>query len=290
MVPKETTRRLAAILAADVAGYTRLVEEDTAGTVAAWKSARDDVIQPVVSGRAGRIVKFTGDGFLAEFPSVEDAVAGAIELQEALIQGALSFRMGIHLGDVMDDGQDVHGEGVNIAARIEGLADPGGINISGMVFEAVRNRIEADFEDLGEHEVKNVSVPVRIYQVAISSHSDPRQSEPTTAFPLRSKPSIAVLPFDNLSSDPDQEYFSDGITEDIITALSKFRWFFVTARNSTFTYKGTAVDIKQLGRALGVRYVLEGSVRKAGSRVRISAQLIEAESGNHIWAEPSLPT
>ena len=283
MVDK-TQRRLAAILAADVAGYTRLVELDTDGTVAAWKSARDNVIKPLVDKKSGHIIKFTGDGFLVEFPSVQDAVACAITLQEELRSSSLNFRMGINVGDITDDGGDVHGEGVNIAARLEALAEPGGICISGDVYNQVRNRIDAVFKDMGEQEVKHVSRPVSVYAInPTKQKTSDHLTSPTPALP--DKPSIAILPFDNMSGDPDQEYFADGITEDIITALSKFRWFFVIARNSTFVYKGQAVDIKHVGRELGVRYVLEGSVRKAANRVRISAQLIEAETGNHVWAE-----
>lgn len=281
----ESQRRLSAILAADVAEYTRRVEQDTEGTVAAWTAARDDVIQPAISERSGRIVKLTGDGFLAEFWTVQDAVTCALIIQSELQAHPLPFRMGIHLGDVIDDGQDIHGEGVNIAARIEALAEPRSICITANVLDLVRNRVTLETTDLGEHRVKNVSAPVRVYRLDIPGTV--RGSRPGTPaqFSLPEKPSIAVLPFDNMSSDSGQEYFADGITEDIITALSKFRWFFVTARNSTFTYKGAAVGIKQVGRELGVRYVLEGSVRKAGSRVRITAQLVEAETGNHIWAE-----
>jgi adenylate cyclase len=280
----QAKRRLAAILVADVAGYTRLVEEDTEGTVVAWKVARDDVIHPIVSGRAGKIVKFTGDGFLAEFPSVEDAVAAAIEAQEALANGPLSFRMGVNLGDVTDDGQDIHGEGVNIAARLEALADIGTINVSGMVYEAIRNRIDAVFEDLGEHAVKNVSSPVRIYRVAVLSSSRAAVNASTT-LPLPDKPSIAVLPFTNLSGGPEHELIADGMAEDIITGLSRFRWLFVIARNSSFTYKGQTIDVPQVASEMGVRYVLEGSVRMSGQRIRVTGQLIDAKSGGHLWAQ-----
>jgi TolB-like protein/Flp pilus assembly protein TadD len=204
-------------------------------------------------------------------------------MQEGLSTSPLNFRIGINLGDIIDDGEDIHGEGVNIAARIEALAEPGGICISGMVFETIRNRIEATFEDFGAHEVKHVSAPIRVYRLVKNSVQSEERRKPDLALP--DKPSIAVLPFTNMSGDPEQEYFADGISEDIITALSKLRWFLVIARNSTFVYKGKAVDIKQVVRDLGVRYVLEGSVRKSGSRLRITAQLIDAENETHLWAE-----
>ncbi len=276
-----TQRRLAAILAADVAGYTQLVEKDTDGTVAAWKAARDDVIIPRVGEKSGHIIKFTGDGFLVEFPSVQDAVACAIALQEQLKSSPLNFRMGINVGDITDDGGDVHGEGVNIAARLEAMADPGGICISGDVHNQVVHRIEAEFTDLGEQEVKHVSRPVRVYAIGVSERgvSDSLPAE------VIDKPSIAVLPFDNMSGDLEQEYFSDGITEDIITELARIRSLFVIARNSSFAFKGQAADITDIGKKLGVQFVVEGSVRKAGERIRITAQLIDATTGNHLWAE-----
>ncbi|MBT6278134.1 MAG: hypothetical protein HOI95_28870 [Chromatiales bacterium] len=221
----KTRPRLAAILAADVTRYTRLVEQDTQGTVAAWKAARDNVIRPIIAGRVGRLVKFTGDGFLAECQSVKDAVTGAMAIQQALAQASLAFRMGVHLGDVIDDGGDIHGEGVNMAARIKSLANARGINASATVHEAIRNRVQMEFEDLGEDDVKNDSAPIRIYRLCDSPTRSYDETANTTVVHLPSKPSIAVLPFDNLSNDPDQEYFADGITEDIITALSKFRWF-----------------------------------------------------------------
>jgi len=283
MSDHSTQRRLAAILAADVVGYTRLMEEDSDATVNAWKSARDSIIDPTITSHSGRTVKLTGDGFLAEFPTVQDAVNCAIKMQEALKSSLLDFRMGVNLGDIIDDGKDIHGEGVNVAARIEALADSGGINISGSVYEQVRNRIETTFEDRGEQSVKNVSAPVRVYSISFHQIPDPVPSSQERT--ITDKPSIAVLPFDNLSGDPEQEYFSDGITEDIITALSHIRQFFVVARNSSFSYKGKSPDIRKVSEDLGVRYVLEGSVRKAGNRVRITAQLIEGESGNHLWAE-----
>ena len=276
-------RRLSAILAADVAGYTRLVEQDTDGTVAAWQSARTDIIDPAISEHSGRIVKHTGDGFLAEFTTVQDAVRCAISMQEGLSENPLEFRIGINLGDIVDDGEDIHGEGVNVAARIEALADPGGISISGGVYDQIRNRFDHGFEDMGEHEVKHVSAPVRVYRVVFN---DARPVSPATSdLALPDKPSIAVLPLDNMSDSRDYEYLADGITEDIITLLARIPGFFVIARTSTFSYKGKQRDIREIGRELGVRYVVEGSLRPIGERLRITIQLIEAESGNHLWAE-----
>ena len=300
MADRSVQRRLAAILAADVAGYTRLIEEDSDGTVAAWQDAREDVIKPRVGEYSGNIVKLTGDGFLVEFPTVQDAVNCAIAIQEGLVVSNLNFRMGVNLGDIIDDGEDIHGEGVNVAARIEALADPGGISISGMVYESIRNRINANYEDCGEHEVKNVSAPVRVYaiQPAAPAAAAPDLSpEPAglpdeetgpagTAAEVLERPAVAVLPFDNMSDDAEQEYFADGITEDIITELAKCGWFPVIARNSTFAFKGKSPDVRQVAKELGARYVVEGSVRKVGGRVRITAQLIDAATGHHIWAEP----
>ncbi len=285
MADREAQRRLAAILAADVAGYTQLMEKDTDGTVSAWKAARDDVVEPTIDDQSGHIIKFTGDGFLVEFPSVQNAVNCAIQLQERLASNTLKFRMGINLGDIVDDGKDIHGEGVNIAARLEGLAEPGGICISGSVHEQVRNRIDAIYEDMGEQEVKHVSAPVRVYRIAGLNDAASPQPTDASAKDLPDKPSIAVLPFTNMSGDPEQEYFSDGITEDIITLLSRNRWIFVVSRNSTFTYKDEPADVRAVARELGVRYVLEGSVRKSGDRVRISAQLIDPATTGHVWAE-----
>ncbi len=278
-------RRLAAILAADVAGYTRLMEQDTDGTVAAWQAARQEVIKPTVAGHSGKIVKLTGDGFLVEFSTVQDAVNCAIAMQRGLASSSLDFRMGVNLGDIVDDGEDIHGEGVNVAARLEGLADPGGICLSGDVYNQVRNRVDAIFEDMGRQEVKNVSAPVQVYAVRLDGSATPSTSGALGAPAISDKPSIAVLAFDNMSGDPEQEYFSDGITEDIITALSAVHSFFVIARNTSFTYKGRAVDVTQVAKELGVQYVLEGSVRKAGNRIRVTAQLIEAATGSHIWAD-----
>ncbi len=279
-------RRLSATLAADVVAYTRRMEEDTEGTVAAWKAARADIISPTLAEHSGRLVKLTGDGFLAEFPTVLDAVGCAIVMQEGLGSGPLDFRMGVNLGDIVDDGEDIHGEGVNIAARIEALADTGGICISGGVHDQVRNRIDQRFEDLGEHQVKHVSAPIRVWRWAPGAPPAATGPTPTeAALTVPDKPSIAVLPFDNMSGDPEQEYFADGLTEDIITSLSKIRWFFVISRNSTFAYKDKSPDPRDIGRELGVRYVLEGSLRTAGKRIRLTAQLIDCATGNHLWAE-----
>jgi TolB-like protein/class 3 adenylate cyclase len=276
-------RRLSAILAADVVGYTRLMEQDTEGTVASWKSARSEIIDPAISRHAGRLVKHTGDGFLAEFQTVLDSVECAIAIQNGLVSNPLEFRMGINLGDIIDDGEDIHGEGVNIAARIEGLAENGGICISGSVYDQVRNRLDIAWEDMGDHEVKHVTAPVRVYRIA--AEKPDTATVMSSEIPTADKPSIAVLPFDNMSNDPEQEYFADGMAEDLITALSKFRSFFVIARNSTFCYKGTAIDLTALAKELSARYIVEGSVRKSGNRLRITAQLIDGTNGNHIWAE-----
>jgi adenylate cyclase len=278
-------RRLSAILAADVVGYTRLMEQDTDGTVAAWKSARSDIIDPSISNHSGRIVKHTGDGFLVEFQTVQDAVKCAIAMQDGLAESSLEFRMGINLGDIIDDGEDIHGEGVNIAARIEALAEPGGICISGGVFDQVRNRLDHHFEDMGEHEVKHVSAPIRVYAIR---HRGKPSSEQLKTLPLAlpDKPSIVILPFDNLSGDSEQDYFADGMVEAITAALGNIPSLFVIARNSAFTYKGRPTNVRDIGAELGVRYALEGSVQRAGNRVRITTQLIETEAGTHIWAKP----
>ena len=286
-------RRLAAIMATDVVGYSRLIRSDEEGTLAALKALRADLIDPKIAEHHGRVFKLMGDGMLAEFASAVDAVRAAVEAQRAIAERnadlpddkRIAFRVGINLGDVVVDGDDIHGDGVNVAARLEGLAEAGGICISGGVYDQVRDRIDYPFEDLGEHQVKNIDRPVRVWRWVTDGVAAAGTASADKPLPLPDKPSIAVLAFDNLSGDPDQEYFADGIAEDIITALSKFRWFFVIARNSSFTYKGKSVDVKQVAEELGVRYVLEGSVRKAGSRVRISAQLIDAQTGNHVWAE-----
>jgi TolB-like protein len=285
-----TSRRLAAILAADVAGYSRLMGADEEGTLERLKALRRHLLDPKIAEHKGRIVKTTGDGMLVEFASVVDAVRCAVAVQQAMPErdtgiGAddrIELRIGINLGDVIVEGDDLYGDGVNIAARIEALADAGGVFVSNTVHDHVRDRLPFVFEDLGEQQVKNIARPVRVYRVRDAAAKSP---VPPAALPLPDKPSIAVLPFANMSGDPEQEYFADGMVEEIITALSRIRWLFVIARNSTFTYKGQAVDVKQVGRELGVRYILEGSVRKSGGRVRITAQLIEAETGAHLWAD-----
>jgi len=287
------TRRLAAILAADVAGYSRLMGVDEEGTLERLKALRRELLDPKIAVHNGRIVKTTGDGMLVEFASVVDAVRCAVSVQQAMPErntgiaadSRIELRIGINLGDVIVEGEDLYGDGVNIAARIEALADPGGVFVSNTVHDHVRDRLPFIFEDLGEQQVKNIARPVRVYRVrdVRAAESTPAHSPPALALP--DKPSIAVLPFQNMSGDPEQEYFADGMVEEIITALSRIRWLFVIARNSTFTYKGQAIDVKRVGRELGVRYVLEGSVRKGGGRVRITAQLVETETGTHLWAD-----
>jgi TolB-like protein len=286
-----TPRRLAAILASDVAGYSRLMGLDEAGTARALREHRA-AADPLVAEHGGRIVKTTGDGVLIEFGSVVGAVQCGIALQGLAAERnaglpadrRMEWRIGIHLGDVLVEGDDILGDGVNIAARLEGIAEPGGICISEDAFRQVRGKIEAEFADIGEQSLKNIARPLRVYRVG-SAATPEQPTGPATALPLPDKPSIAVMRFTNMSGDPEQEYFADGMVEEIITALSRIRWLFVIARNSSFTYKGKAVDVKQIGRELGVRYVLEGSVRKAGGRVRITVQLIDATNGAHLWAD-----
>jgi adenylate cyclase len=295
--PPSVQRRLAAILAADVAGYSRLMGEDEEGTLARLKAIRRELSDPKIKEHRGRIVKTTGDGLLVEFASVVDAVRCAVDVQRemALRNAAIAaerrieFRIGINLGDIIIDGKDIFGDGVNVAARLEALAEPGGICVSRVVRDQVRDKLDFAFEDRGEQQVKNIARPVRVFDVRTAMESPATTPDPPPAAPLPpplpEKPSIAVLPFQNMSGDPEQEYFADGIVEDIITALSRNRAFFVISRNTTFTYKGPAVDIARVSRELGVRYVLEGSVRRAGNRVRITAQLIDAASGRHLWAD-----
>ena len=282
-------RRLAAILAADVAGYSRLMGADEEGTLARLKASRAALIDPTIAEHKGRIVKTTGDGLLVEFASVVDAMRCATEWQRGMAERnaeeatdvRITWRVGVNLGDVIIDDDDIHGDGVNIAARLEAMAEPGGICVSGTVRDHIGERLDLALDDMGEQTLKNIAQPIHVFRVLAEKKPMP---EPA-ALPLPDKPSIAVLPFQNMSGDPEQEYFADGMVEEIITALSKIRWFFVIARNSTFTYKGHAVDVKQVGRELGVRYVLEGSVRKSGNRIRVTAQLVEAATGNHVWAE-----
>jgi TolB-like protein/class 3 adenylate cyclase len=294
-------RRLAAVLAADVAGYSRLMGVDEEGTLVRLKAFRKSLLDPTIASHRGRIVKTTGDGMLVEFASAVDAVRGAIEVQRRMAdQNAdvpqdvrIEFRIGIHVGDIIIDDNDIFGDGVNVAARVENECEPGGVCISGNAFEQIRGKTSLTFDNLGEKTLKNIERPVRLYAVrgasfaatAATATVSVMPSDNSRRLPLPDKPSIAVLPFQNMSGDPEQEYFADGIVEDIITALSRFKSLFVIARNSSFTYKGKAVDIKQVGRELGVRYVLEGSVRKAGSRVRITSQLIDAGTGGHLGAD-----
>jgi TolB-like protein/class 3 adenylate cyclase len=286
-----TTRRLAAILAADVAGYSRLMGADEEGTLDRLKAIRAEVIDPSIAEHRGRIVKTTGDGLLVEFASVVDALRCATEWQRGMTErnagtpdNWVEFRIGINVGDVVVENDDIFGDGVNVAARLEALAESGGICVSARVQEDAAGRLNLTFEDLGEQNLKNIARPVRVYRIRLAVMESKSSTAPIV-LALPDKPSIAVLPFQNMSGDPEQEYFVDGMVEEIITALSRIRWLFVIARNSTFTYKGQAVDVKQVGRDLGVRYVLEGSVRKAGQRVRITAQLIDAEAGTHLWAD-----
>jgi TolB-like protein/class 3 adenylate cyclase/tetratricopeptide (TPR) repeat protein len=285
-------RKLAAIIAADVVSYSRLMGVDEAETLAALKTHRRDLIDPNIAEHQGRIVKTTGDGLLIEFPSVIEAVQCAVEVQRAMQERnsdvpadhRIEFRVGINLGDIIIDGDDIYGDGVNVAARLEGLADANGVCVSRVVHDQVRDKLDLGFEDLGERQLKNIARPVHVFRIAASAIGLRTQSA-TPALALPDKPSIAILPFTNMSGDPEQDYFADGMVEDVITALSHFKALFVIARNSSFTYKGRAVDVKQVGRELGVRYVLEGSVRKAANRVRITGQLVDTATGAHLWAD-----
>ena len=288
-------RRLAAILAADVVGYSRLMGADEAGTISRLKRLRAKVIEPKIAQFNGRIVGSAGDSLLVEFASAVGAVQCAVELQEGLAgenadlpeDRRMTFRMGVNLGDVIPADDTIHGDGVNIASRLEKLAEPGGVCIGRTIYDQVKGKLPYAYDDLGEQRVHNIAEPVRAYRVTSSKPTDDaaRGLRTRDALPLPNKPSIAVLPFENMSGDPEQEYFADGMVEEIITALSRTRWLFVIARNSSFAYKGRSVDAKQVGRELGVRYLLEGSVRKAGNRVRITGQLIDAGTGAHLWAE-----
>jgi adenylate cyclase len=299
MAEERAQRRLVAILAADVVGYSRLMQADEEGTLAVLKRRRSEVFQPLVTRHRGRIIKLMGDGVLVEFASAVDAVECAVHLQEAM--GAANvglsddkrivLRVGVNLGDVMVEGGDLYGDGVNVAARLEALAEPGSVVMSGKVRQEIAGKLRLSLEDLGEQSLKNMAEPVRVYRAssaapsalaAASSLSTP--AEPSEVLPT-SKPSIAVLPFTNMSGDPEQQYFSDGITEDIITELSRLRSLFVIARNSSFQYRDKAVDVRRVGKELGVHYVIEGSVRKLGERIRLTAQLVDCATGNHVWAE-----
>ena len=285
------TRRLAAILAADVAGYSRLIGADEGGTLERLKALRRELLDPKIAEHRGRLVKTTGDGLLVEFGSVVDALRCAVEVQREMSgrnagvpsDNRVELRIGINVGDIVVEDGDIFGDGVNVAARLEALAEPGGICVSARVQEDAAGKLDLAFDDIGKQQLKNIARPVRAYRVVTAAR--PAMPPPGSDPPLPDKPSIAVLPFANMSGDPEQEYFADGMVEEIITALSRIRWLFVIARNSTFTYKGQAVDVKQVGRELGVRYVLEGSVRKAGGHVRITGQLIDAATGVHLWAD-----
>ncbi len=292
------TRKIAAILVADVVGYSRLTAADEERTLARLRTLRSDLIDPIIAVHHGRVVKRTGDGAIVEFRSVIEAVRCASEVQDGMVERnagvpaerRIEFRIGIHLGDVVEESDgDLMGGGVNIAARLEGICEPGGVCISEDAYRQVRDKVKEQFIDLGEQALKNISRPIRAYRL-VSDRSAIKPEATTAETPasqlvLPEKPSIAVLPFQNMSGDPEQEYFADGMVEDIITGLSRIKWLFVIARNSSFIYKGKPVDVRQVGRELGVRYVLEGGVRKAGARVRITAQLLEAETGAHLWAD-----
>jgi TolB-like protein/Tfp pilus assembly protein PilF len=282
-------RQLTAILAADVAGYSRLIGFDEEGTLDRLKELRRTLIDPQINEHRGRIVKTMGDGLLVQFGSVVDAVRCAVDIQRQMAaqhaataeDRRIEFRMGVNLGDVVIDGDDIHGDGVNVASRLEGLATPGGICVSGAVHDQVRDKLDLTFDDAGEQQLKNIARPMRVYRARV----DATAIKTAERLPLPDKPSIAVLPFQNMSGDLEQEYFADGMVEEIITALSRFQQLFVIARNSSFAYKGRSVDVKQVGRELGVRYVLEGSVRKSANRIRITGQLIDTSAGGHLWAD-----
>jgi adenylate cyclase len=281
-------RRLSAILAADVVGYSRLMGENEAGTLEALKTARADFVDGRIAQHQGRIVKLTGDGMLVEFPSVVNAVRCAAEIQRAMRDRnfdlpqdrRIEFRMGVNLGDVIVEGDDIFGDGVNVAARLESIAEPGGITVSHSVRDHVGNRLDLVFEDMGEQSLKNIAKPVRVYSIVLENAADQN-----LVSMKEERPSIAVLPFNNMSGDTEQEYFSDGITEDIITDLSKISGLFVVARHTAFTYKNKPVKVQQVGQELGVAFILEGSVRKAGARVRVTGQLVSSKDGGHVWAE-----
>src|SRR6516165_5650404 len=286
-------RRLAAVLAADVAGYSRLMGLNEVGTLTALKTLRREVVDPAIAEHEGRIVKTTGDGMLVEFASAVDAVNCAIGVQGKMAElttggtgPLIQFRVGINVGDIIVDRDDIFGDGVNIAARLESIAEPGGICISSSAYDHVRGKVGVEFADLGEQNLKNIALPVRAYAVVRDGSSATTQTERARLGPL-SPPrlSIVVLPFANLSGDPEQEYFVDGVTESLTTDLSRINGAFVIARNTAFTFKGKAVDVKKLGHELNVRYVLEGSVQRGGNRLRVHVQLIDADTGNHLWAE-----
>ena len=293
MPDERVQRRLAAIVACDVVSYSKMMGRDEAGTLARLKKLRSEFLHPKVSEYGGRVVKTTGDGTLIEFPSAVDAVSHAVDVQRGMAERnkdipgdqQIRLRLGINVGDIIIDEDDIYGDGVNVAARLEALAEPDGICLSARVYDYVRDRLDVAYDDLGELAVKNIADLVHVYRVRLGEAASAGVPGVSQALPLPDKPSIAVLPFVNMSGDAEQEYFADGITEDLITLLSQIRWFFVIARNSSFAYKGKSPDIRAVARELGVAYVLEGSVRKAGSRVRVTAQLIDGASGNHVWAQ-----
>jgi adenylate cyclase len=286
-------RRLAAIVSADVAGYSRLMGSDESGTLAALKSLRQEIVDPAIANHGGRIVKTTGDGLLLEFPSVVNAVRCAVEVQTAMAgrtagiadDKRIAYRVGINLGDVIVEADDIFGDGVNVAARLQEIATPGGICISSRVHEDVRDRLDIAFDDGGAQALKNIARPVQVWRWRPGTAEPPQPAPVPTALPLPDKPSVAVLPFDNMSGDPEQAYFADGLAEDLITGLSRVSWLFVIARNSSFSFRGEKLDARTIGERLGVRYLVEGSVRRAGRRLRLTAQLIEAATSNHLWAE-----
>ena len=291
MAEERLQRRLAAILSTDVVGYSRLMGSDEAGTLARLKALRRDLIDPTIAAHSGRIVKLIGDGALVEFGSAVDAVACAVEIQRQVREhdaggseaNPIRFRIGINVGDIIIEGDDIYGDGVNIAARLEGVAAPGGISLSEDAWRQVHGKVAANFVDSGEHSLKNIARPVRVYRIELGGESATQPATPASVLP--DMPSIAVLPFQNMSGDAEQDYFCDGLVEDIITTLSKLAGLRVIARNSTFVYKGRSVNVREAAKQLGVRYVLEGSVRKSGNRIRITAQLIDAKDGAHLWAE-----
>ncbi len=293
MAEQRVQRRLAAILAADVVGYSQLMEADEEGTRARLRSLYSELIHPRIAADGGRIVKTTGDAVLVEFGSAVDAVRNALDIQGAMHRRnadvpegiRIEYRAGLNVGDVIVEGDDIHGDGVNVASRLEGLCAPGEVYVSGTVHDHVEGKLAASFEDLGEQTGKNLAKPVRVYRVSPVAETVSVAAIASEVDKMFDRPALAVLPFDNLTRDPEQEYFSDGLTEDIITALSMWRTFPVIARNSTFTYKGRAVKVQEVARELGARYIIEGSVRKAGDRVRVVVQLIDGETGHHLWAE-----
>ena len=286
-------RRLAAIFAGDIAAYSRLMGADEEGTLRQLKAHRKELVNPRITEHHGRIVKTTGDGMLVEFVSVVDAVRCAVDIQRGMAERnanvpadkRIQFRIGINVGDIISDDSDIYGDGVNVAARLEALAEPGGICVARNVHDQVRDKLSFSFEDMGEQSVKNIARPVRAYRIEVCEQTSAASPAALDIDIVLRRPAVAVLPFTNLSRDPEQEYFADGLTEDIITALSHWRMFPVIARNSTFIYKGRAVNVQQIARELGAKYIIEGSVRKGGDQVRVTVQLIDAGTGHHVWAE-----